>query len=181
LARALFVMELYDAPYPFVEASTPDISQDRFKLGEQFFYQLQCLSCHVLGDPTIEGANKNPTAPNLTLAHLRLQRRWVRHWVQEPDVIQKGTAMPPFFTGLPIYATVTPDATAPLGQSQPRAQDVPEPKATQIEDKYGKSVDEQTGLLLDFLYAAGARGYTGKQPPPPGASAPAKPATRPSG
>ena len=49
--------------YPFVEASTPQISEDRFKQGEQFFYQLQCLSCHVLGDPSIEGANKNPTAP----------------------------------------------------------------------------------------------------------------------
>jgi mono/diheme cytochrome c family protein len=182
LARALFVMELYDAPYPFVEANTPEISEDRFKLGEQFFYQLQCLSCHVLGDPTIQGANKNPTAPNLTLAHLRLQRRWVRHWVQEPDIIQKGTAMPPFFTGLPIYATVTSDAKAPLGQSQPRAQNVPEPQATQIEEKYGKTVQEQTGLLLDFLYEAGARGYTAKQPVPAPTSKPASvPTTKPTG
>jgi hypothetical protein len=177
LQRALFVMVLYNAPYPFVEASTPDISGERFKLGEQFFYQLQCLSCHVMGDPSIEGANKSPTAPNLSLANLRLQRRWVRHWVQDPDIIQKGTAMPPFFTGLPIFATVTPDAKAPLGQTQPRAQNVPEPQASEIEQKYGKTVDEQTTLLLDFLYAAGARGYTAKQPAPP---APAhKPATRP--
>jgi hypothetical protein len=175
-------MELYDAPYPFVEANTPEISEDRFKLGEQFFYQLQCLSCHVLGDPTIEGANKNPTAPNLTLSHLRLQRRWVRHWVQEPDIIQKGTSMPPFFTGLPIYATVTPDGKAPLGQSQPRAQHVSEPQATQIEEKYGKTVQEQTGLLLDFLYEAGARGYTAKQPVPAPTSKPASvPTTKPTG
>src|SRR5439155_10943056 len=139
-------------------------------------------SCHVLGDPNIEGANKNPTAPNLSLAHLRLQRRWVRHWVQDPDIIQKGTAMPPFFTGLPIYATVTPDAKAPLGQSQPRAQTVAEPQASQIEEKYGKTVEEQTGLLLDFLYAAGARGYTGKQPAPPAPSKPTTaPTTRPAG
>src|SRR5581483_5603883 len=47
LSRALFVMELYDAPYPFVEANTPQISDDRFNQGEQFFYHLQCLSCHV--------------------------------------------------------------------------------------------------------------------------------------
>jgi mono/diheme cytochrome c family protein len=175
LSRAEFVMELYDAPYPFVEASTPQISEDRFKQGEQFFYQLQCLSCHVLGDPSIEGANKNPTAPNLSLAHERLQRRWVRHWVQEPDIIQKGTAMPPFFTGLPIFATVTSDAKAPLGQSQPRAQNVGEPKATEIEEKYGKTVQEQTSLLLDFVYTAGERGYTAKQP----VVTPPKPTTKP--
>ena len=114
-------------------------------VGQPTSIRRQCLSCHVLGDPTIEGANKNPTAPNLTLTHLRLQRRWVRHWVQDPDIIQKGTSMPPFFTGLPIYATVTPDAKAPLGQSQPRAQQVPEPQATQIEEKYGKTVQELDG------------------------------------
>ena len=79
-------------------------------------------------------------------------------------------------TGLPIFATVTPDAKAPLGQSQPRAQNVSEPQATEIEEKYGKTVQEQTGLLLDFVYAAGARGYTAKQPV---AAPAAKPATRP--
>ncbi len=188
LARAEFVMELYSAPYPFVDTPNPDITEARFKQGEQFFYQLQCLSCHVLGDPSIEGANKNPTAPNLSLAHLRLQRRWIRHWVQEPDIIQKGTAMPPFFTGLPIYATVTPDAKAPLGQSQPRAQNIAPAQADQIEAKYGKTVQEQTDLLLDFVYAAGVRGYTGKQPAPPAAPSTAtkpkptsRPATKPSG
>jgi hypothetical protein len=185
LNKALFVMELYDAPFPFVDTPNPEISEERFKLGEQFFYDLQCLSCHVLGDPNSPGANSNPTAPNLTLTHTRLQRRWVRHWVQEPDIIQKGTAMPPFFTGLPIFATVTPDAKAPLGQTQPRAQTMQPKDIEARESKYGKTVDEETGLLLDFLYAAGARRYTGKQPAPaaaPSASKTAtKPATRPSG
>ena len=84
--------------------------------------------------------------------------------MQEPDIIQKGTAMPPFFTGLPIYATVTPDAKAPLGQSQPRAQNIAPAQADQIEAKYGKTVQEQTDLLLDFVYAAGVRNYTGSNP-----------------
>jgi hypothetical protein len=143
---------------------TKEQAEAHFKHGEQFFYDLQCLKCHVLGDPDKPGANKNPTAPNLSLTHERLQRRWVRHWVQEPDIIQKDTAMPPFFTGLPIFAAVTPDRTAPLGQSQPRAQTMSPADIQEREAKYGKTAKEQTDLLLDFLYVAGERGYTGMQP-----------------
>jgi hypothetical protein len=179
LARASFVMELFSAPYPFVDRPNPQITDDRFKLGEQFFYELQCLKCHVLGDPVVESASTSVTAPNLIYAHDRLQRRWARHWVQEPDIIQKDTSMPPFFTGLPIFATVTPDAKAPLGQSQPRAQNMSPAEIEQRESKYGKTVEEQTGLLLDFVYAAGARGYTAKAPAaPPKSAATTKPAAK---
>ncbi|HVT88720.1 MAG TPA: c-type cytochrome [Tepidisphaeraceae bacterium] len=157
LFKAGFTRELYAAQYPFVDAPRPQISDERFKLGEQFFYEMQCLKCHVLGDPNVNGANKSPTAPNLSLAQRRLQQRWVRHWVQEPNIIQVGTAMPPFFTGLPVFKLD--------GQSWPRAQNLPEDQAKRIESTYGSTVQEQTALLLDFLYAAGVRGYTGVQPP----------------
>src|SRR5207247_8642809 len=147
--------------------------------GEARFYEMQCLKCHVLGDPSVAGANKSPTAPNLTLASRRLQRRWVRHWVQEPPIIQPGTAMPPFFSGGPDAATPVWD---PHGQSWPRAQKTERPPEA-IEADFGKTVDEQTALLLDFLYAAGVRGHTGIQPaPPPTATKPAAttaPATSP--
>jgi hypothetical protein len=156
--KATFTTELYAAPFPFVDSPRPQISDDRFKLGEKFFYEMQCLKCHVLGDPNVDGANKAPTAPNLSLAHQRLQRRWVRHWVQEPNVIQVGTAMPPFFTGLPDDVAVDVHGqTWDHAQKTVRSQDA-------VESDYGKTVDEQTGLLLDFLYAAGVRAYTGVQP-----------------
>jgi plastocyanin len=147
---------LYNAPYPFVETPRPDVDDARFKKGEAFFYELQCLKCHVLGDPNVPGAQKNPTAPNLSLASRRLQRRWVRHWTQEPPIIQVGTAMPPFFTGLGIFDV--------HGQAWPRSQGVAEAEAQRIEKIYGNNVEEQEALLLDFIYAAGVRGYTGIQP-----------------
>jgi hypothetical protein len=137
----------------------------------------------VLGDPNLPGAQKAPTAPNLSLAHRRLQRRWIRHWVQEPPIIQIGTAMPPFFTGLPVWKED--------GQPWPRSQNVAAAEAARVEKIYGENVQDQTDLLLDFIYAAGVRGYTGIQPvptpvkPPPAAPASAgsgtanKPATRP--
>src|SRR6185437_13963854 len=117
---------------------------------------MQCLKCHVLGDPNVPGAQKAPTAPNLSLASRRLQRRWIRHWVQEPPFIQVGTAMPPFFTGLPVLNE--------HGQPWPRSQGESAAEIAKAEAKYGNTVDEQTNLLLDFIYAAGVRGFTGIQP-----------------
>lgn len=157
LFKAQFTRELYNAPYPFVETPRPQISDEKFALGEQLFYEMQCLKCHVLGDPEVPGANKTPTAPNLTLAHERLQRRWVRHWIQEPNIIQVGTAMPPFLTGLALFQLD--------GQPWPASQGAAPAEVARIEAKYGKTADEQADLVLDFLYAAGVRRHTGIQPP----------------
>ena len=156
LFKVDFTSELYKAPYPFVETPRPDIDDARFKKGEALFYDMQCLKCHVLGDPDVPGAQKTPTAPNLSLASRRLQRRWIRHWVQEPPIIQVGTAMPPFFTGLPVLNE--------QGQPWPRSQGEGAAEIAKAEAKYGNTVDEQTNLLLDFIYAAGVRGFTGIQP-----------------
>jgi hypothetical protein len=161
LFEAAFTKRLYAAPYPFVDAPRPEISEARFKQGEKFFYEMQCLKCHVLGDPTAPGANTQPTAPNLGLAYRRLQHRWVRDWVQEPYIIQVRTAMPSFFTGRPVFKLE--------GQSWAHAQPAGDPAqqpahVRRIESEYGTTADEQASLLLDFLYAAGVRGYTGIQP-----------------
>jgi cytochrome c551/c552 len=161
LFKARFTTDLYAAPFPFVDSPRPQITQARFDLGEKFFYELQCLKCHVLGDPNVPGANKTPTAPNLAMAATRLQQRWVRHWVQEPYIIQINTAMPPFFSG---WKDKDDHIVASLqGQSWPRALKTDRDPDV-IEAEYGKTVNEQMGLLLDFLYAAGARGFTGVQP-----------------
>ncbi|MGB7156726.1 MAG: c-type cytochrome [Tepidisphaeraceae bacterium] len=161
LFKARFTQELYDSPFPFVDAPRPTLSKDRFKRGESLFYEMQCLKCHVLGDGSVEGAQKNPTAPNLSLTHRRLQRRWVRHWVQEPPVIQVGTAMPPFLTGLAV--------TRLDGLTWPKSQGAPPEEVQRVESLYGDTPDAQGDLLLDFLYAAGAANYTGIQPAKPGA------------
>jgi mono/diheme cytochrome c family protein len=161
LFKAMFTQHLYDAPYPFVDSPRPQLSEERFALGQQFFYDMQCLKCHVLGDPNVEGANKVPTAPNLSLTSRRLQERWVRGWVQEPNVIQVGTAMPPFFTGLPVFKLEGQPwhLGQPLGDPAQQAQ-----HAQQVSAKYGAGVEEQTKLLLEYLYAAGVKGVTGVQP-----------------
>ena len=149
LYRARFTQELYTSTYPFVDTPHPTVSDARFKRGEAFFKELQCLSCHYLGQPA-PGAV--PKAPNLNLAHVRLRRDWSAHWVREPDVIQKGTSMPQFFSGQKV------DDTA--GQTSARAAELPLEKVAVNEAAYGSTAQEQIDLLMDFLYTAGETGYT---------------------
>ncbi|MCH7721032.1 MAG: hypothetical protein IH988_08600 [Planctomycetes bacterium] len=143
---AEFLASLYDIPYPFVDAPRPLVSEDRFTTGEELLYELNCLKCHALGDPEVEGANKNPTAPNLNLTFRRLRQEWFRNWLLSPAWIQAGTKMPQLF----------PD-------SQSAFIDYGDLGA-ELEAKYGATGEEQIELLLDFIYNAGLTNFTGVQP-----------------
>jgi hypothetical protein len=157
LFKANFTQELYECPYPFVDASRPTLETPEFKRGETFFYQMQCLGCHVLGDPSAPGATKAPQAPNLSLAYVRLQPRWIEHWVQEPGIIQNNTKMPPFFTGLGAFDL--------KGQAWSLAQGgTPEQTQDLLTAYHTKNVQEQKDLLVNFLFEAGGRSYTAVQP-----------------
>ena len=155
LFKARFMAELYSVS-GLLSTSHDVPNASDFKRGESFFYEMQCLKCHVMGDPQARGATTAPTAPNLALAYSRLRRPWVRHWVQEPGVVQIGTAMPPFFTGLAVNRLD--------GQPWPRSQGAGGEDAAGIERLYGTTADQQARLLLDFVYAAGERHYTAVQP-----------------
>jgi hypothetical protein len=136
--------------------------------------QMQCLSCHYLGDPNAPGAVKEPKAPNLSLAHVRLQRRWIRHWVQEPPVIQPGTSMPAFFSSLSGPMTFNLH-----GQTWSETAGRPKEEIEFFNTRYGKTADEQAALVLDFLYAAGARNMTAVQTPQDQLPKPPAPTTAP--
>jgi len=94
---AQFRGKLFDVPYPFAEPPPAEVAQDRLADGETIFFELQCLSCHVFGDPSLPGANAKPTSQNLELVHDRLQPRWVQAWMEAPGRIQPGTKMPSLF------------------------------------------------------------------------------------
>lgn len=118
--------DISDSP----EAVPPVISDGDFARGRLFLRRLQCLDCHLMG-----GVGR-ARAPDLGLTAARLQPRWVRAWVQEPDVVMHGTNMPPYFSGL--------SAGVASGRPLPM-------------EEFGRTVQEQTRLLIDFLYSAGSR------------------------
>ncbi len=144
---AQFTADLFDVDFPFAEQARPVVDNNRFKRGEELFYELRCLACHVLGDPNIPGSNPNPSAPNLALAHTRLRQEWVHEWLQQPSWMQPGTKMPQLFAdGNSAFAGYTEDDKALL------------------EAKYGQTGEEQIQLLMDFVYNAGVLNYTATQP-----------------
>ncbi|MCH7813829.1 MAG: hypothetical protein IID40_07390, partial [Planctomycetes bacterium] len=151
--RTSFIRELYDVPYPFVDAPRPLVADERFGRGEELLFELGCLKCHVLGDPNVEGAHPNPTAPNLNLTFRRLRQEWVRQWLRDPAWIQPGTKMPQLFPeGKSAFAWFGDERAA-------------------LEAEFGTTSDDQIELLLDYLYNAGLKNHTAVQPggiaPPP--------------
>ncbi|HEX2972595.1 MAG TPA: hypothetical protein VHP11_09690, partial [Tepidisphaeraceae bacterium] len=165
LYDARFLLRLYDAPYPFVEQVQPTPMGRQFAQGEEFFHRLQCQTCHVLGDERNGRVNPNPRGPNLSLTHRRLQRAWVRQWLQETQVIRPDSVMPSFFSGRGMSSPEEPDKV--LFELKGLPYMLPPLTAEQIQQiraRYGPTVDQQTQLLLDFVYAAGQRGYTSPDP-----------------
>lgn len=75
---------------PTLEAGAKLMSKDYFN----------CFSCHQQGDKKPEGP---PTgwAPDLGLAHSRLNPEWILLWLKNPQAVQPGTKMPSFYPGGP--------------------------------------------------------------------------------
>ncbi len=147
LAKSRFSSALFGVRFPFAEQDRPLVDGERFALGEELFYELKCLACHVLGDPGVEGSNANPSAPNLAMTHNRLRQEWVHQWLQEPGSIQPGTKMPQWFAGgASAFGSYSPEDRAAL------------------EAKYGETGEAQMQLLMDFVYNAGVKNVTALQP-----------------
>ncbi len=160
LYRARLTAEAFEAPYPFVDTPTVNMTPERFARGEAFFLEMDCLKCHTMG-PAAPGTA--PTAPNLQMAHDRIRRGWAERWVRHPDVIHKNSPMLPLFTGEKI--------NDPRGQTWARAQEAPLDAVARTEAAYGSTPEEQIALVLDFVYESGVRKHN-VVPLPAGSPAP---------
>ena len=76
---------------PHIEASPAEMAE-----GRSLFATLQCQKCHVVGNQLPAGSPAD-WAPNLELAHARLQDEWIIEWLRDPQKWQPGTRMPAFF------------------------------------------------------------------------------------
>ena len=109
------------AQFPYQSAKI-DTSPEHAAAGKQLFEQLKCALCHIvegkaLGKPLAEIPEEDlpRLAPNLSLAHQRLQRDWlVNKWLVEPLAQMPGTRMPQFEYG----ATIAPNVLGGDGRKQ---------------------------------------------------------------
>lgn len=110
--------------FPY-ETPQIDMSPDHLAAGKQLFEQLKCALCHIvegkaLGKPLAEIPEEDlpRLAPNLSLAHQRLQRDWlINKWLPEPLAQVPGTRMPQFEYG----TAIAPDILGGDGQKQREA------------------------------------------------------------
>jgi mono/diheme cytochrome c family protein len=73
-------------PPAYIEAAQKLVSPDYFN----------CFSCHQQGDIKPEGPPEG-WAPNLAMAHIRLNPGWIVRWLHNPQAVQAGTKMPSFY------------------------------------------------------------------------------------
>jgi mono/diheme cytochrome c family protein len=59
-----------------------------------------CFSCHQQGDQKPEGPPEG-WAPDLGMAHERLNPEWILEWIHDPQKVMPGTKMPSFYPGGP--------------------------------------------------------------------------------
>jgi mono/diheme cytochrome c family protein len=87
---------------PFVHVDAQAIPHDyliaaRTLMSDDYF---SCFSCHQQGDKKPEGP-PDGWAPDLGMAHRRLNPDWIVRWLHNPQAVQPGTKMPSFYPGGP--------------------------------------------------------------------------------
>ncbi len=89
-----------NVPYMFLNTNLipPAELQAGLKLTTKDYFN--CFSCHQQGDKKPEGPESG-WAPDLALAHQRLNPDWILKWIANPSAIQPGTKMPSFYPGGP--------------------------------------------------------------------------------
>jgi mono/diheme cytochrome c family protein len=84
--------------------------------GRELFELLKCQQCHVLGSIPADQPTAN-LAPDLRIAHERLQPEWIDAWLKDPSAILPGTRMPTYWPSYPqsFYGQIGGDAAAQIG------------------------------------------------------------------
>jgi cbb3-type cytochrome oxidase cytochrome c subunit len=83
--------------------------------GKELFELLKCQQCHVLGSIPRDQPTSN-LAPDLRMAHDRLQPEWIDAWLRDPSAILPGTRMPSFWPDYPqsFYAPLDRNGAAQI-------------------------------------------------------------------
>lgn len=87
---------------PFVHVDEAQIPTDNLVAGRKLTSPdyFSCFSCHQQGERHPEGPPEG-WAPDLGMAHQRLNPEWIVRWLHNPQEVQPGTKMPSFYPGGP--------------------------------------------------------------------------------
>ena len=87
---------------PFVHLERAAFSRESIEAGKLLTSKdyFDCFSCHQRGAQKPQGPPEG-WAPDLALAHARLNPDWIVKWLRDPQKLMPGTKMPSFFPGGP--------------------------------------------------------------------------------
>jgi|SRR5579862_277091 len=87
---------------PFVHLEKAAFSPQNLEAGKLLTSKdyFDCFSCHQQGAKKPQGPPEG-WAPDLALAHARLNPDWIIKWLHDPQKVMPGTKMPSFFPGGP--------------------------------------------------------------------------------
>jgi mono/diheme cytochrome c family protein len=87
---------------PFVHLEKAAFSRENVEAGRMLTSKdyFDCFSCHQRGAQKPQGPPEG-WAPDLALAHARLNPEWIIKWLRDPQKVMPGTKMPSFFPGGP--------------------------------------------------------------------------------
>lgn len=97
-----YFQSLDNIQVPFVHIEEAQISTEHIVAGQKLTSPdyFSCFSCHQQGDRHPEGPPEG-WAPDLGMAHQRLNPDWIVRWLHNPQEVQPGTKMPSFYPGGP--------------------------------------------------------------------------------
>jgi mono/diheme cytochrome c family protein len=100
LVRYFQALDRVRVPYVHIERAA--FTRDNVEAGKQLTSKdyFDCFSCHQQGDRKPEGPPEG-WAPDLALAHVRLNPDWIVDWIRDPQKLMPGTKMPSFYPGGP--------------------------------------------------------------------------------
>jgi mono/diheme cytochrome c family protein len=87
---------------PFVHLERASLTEANIEAGKLLMSKdyLDCFSCHQRGAEKPQGPPEG-WAPDLAMAHERLNPEWIVKWIHDPQKVMPGTKMPSFYPGGP--------------------------------------------------------------------------------
>ena len=125
-----------DKTFPFRTFDRPPLRGSELRAALQLFSRdyFDCLTCHQQGARKPQGPPEG-WAPDLLLAHRRLNPDWIERWIEDPQKLLPGTKMPTFYIPGDLVASAPPDVL-------------------------GGDPHKQIQILADYVFTLGARRAT---------------------
>jgi mono/diheme cytochrome c family protein len=97
-----YFQALDDVQVPYVHVERASLSRENLEAGKLLMTRdyFDCFNCHQRGAQKPEGP-PDGWAPDLAMAHSRLNPDWIVEWIRDPQKLMPGTKMPSFYPGGP--------------------------------------------------------------------------------